>query len=1335
MPTVLTTTERHRPGSLRDSVRRLFARASNNQSASRPGMFDRAQNTSIQNAIFTINQYGALAVDPPPPGSVALAQTASGSTTASSRAHEYGPSGSPRPRRESPDVYVDCLMTESRGYPLWIPSPNRSLPTLNRTLGVSVGDVGVLTLEGGFDFVFNIFYDATHPINAAVGVPDTFIPFTPVPAAADIQQFVEWNAGSFLADASIDRVDDDGDRSTTVLEATGTEGAVLMIPENIHTTKLKMTIRLRKYVKENIAEWYRFVKHTLGHDIENGDLRVVYGCRKSSGFGIATAFNTGRRENTRLTFSVEGPWTDSSRCPYRWSHTGSAEVKAGPSGEDHVEVLSTEPVRNQCLFVNTIDARVSAETWKYVELNTVAQMMPNSTREPNSGERGPTAKSGAPGSMGEPSSPCRERAFHPSGILQNILETITPGLPAYIVCDDDWAPFVSDRILDARGFVDQILEKRMIFEDQGMMFFCTENDIDLFCHRRGAHIRFNRISPIDNSSDDSDSHWKAERRVSPRLQPVTMDPFTLSPGRTQGINIPVQGGPVLGASSLSSLSPLPEKEDGLITEHPEELANMPQHIGSIQRDLGDIIRNLNTLVERAVNTPAAPPQVLSSPHQQHSELLDPFATNSSTSTLEANNTPLKPPNQAVNGNDISSISQRLDALVSSVGQLIALQLMQAQDYQRLSHPTFADSHNSSVTTLNTGLGNGLPKRLSSIRQPNTPLRTLSSSQSIMQDLPMRPILLEQLQPGFTHPGPQRRSTPLSVWVNVPQGDHWAGSAGGRDDGHVIFKWEQLALAPELLRSLAKFGVGPQNKIQQRTVPFLLQGVDMIAQAPPTQERTAAYVIPAIQVAIKNLNTHLNKGPLVVMVSTTIDQVTQAQRIIHDLGGPIGVKSALCVGTSTDTTNLAQELQVLQQDMPHIICGTPQKLHALFTAPGGVSGAEVRFLVLDEVDQLIARNLHEFVFNIVKLLPPPRSLPISGAMASATNPLPAMMSIISPGSSTTPQMTFTSPCEPGSPVVPASQSSSAVPGSGRRFSSVPSTSPSVPSTNPSVPSTTPSPSTRPNEQQRQSNPLSTFFPGPLIKRQTAIFSNTVPQDVLNLANQIHLREPVRVLVRREGNVSISKAGQGSTGLRQYYLYLAFTADARSEPKALTAGGGLGVIGPDPSASRAETTQVREWKLDALADIFEQVEVTQAIVHVGGMNELDAIVDMLASRGVDAIALHSDMNNTSRVAALIKFRDPASSIMRQPASKALVIYDVQLGNNEVSHVPLVINYDLPKAVEEYSHRVSSAIASNQSRAGVVINFVTATGGDVEMLRSIEIFFKIKCPEVPMNIRDIL
>lgn len=69
-----------------------------------------------------------------------------------------------------------------------------------------------MTPEGGFDFLFNIFYDDVHPINAAVGTPRGFVPFTPTPTASDTQKFVEWNAGSYLSDPSIVRVDDGTDR-------------------------------------------------------------------------------------------------------------------------------------------------------------------------------------------------------------------------------------------------------------------------------------------------------------------------------------------------------------------------------------------------------------------------------------------------------------------------------------------------------------------------------------------------------------------------------------------------------------------------------------------------------------------------------------------------------------------------------------------------------------------------------------------------------------------------------------------------------------------------------------------------------------------------------------------------------------------------------------------------------------------------------------------------------------------------------------------------------------------------------------------------------------------
>lgn len=377
-------------------------------------------------------------------------------------------------------------------------------------------------------------------------------------------------------------------------------------------------------------------------------------------------------------------------------------------------------------------------------------------------------------------------------------------------------------------------------------------------------------------------------------------------------------------------------------------------------------------------------------------------------------------------------------------------------------------------------------------------------------------------------------------------------------------------------------VGPPNKIQQRALPFLLRGSDIIAQAPPTQERIAAYVIPAIHVAVVSVAQRpINRGPIVVMISTTVDQATQAQRMIRDLGGPIGVRSALGVGSTSPNSDISQELRLLQQNMPHIICGTPQKLHALFTTPGGLNGTEVRFLVLDEVDQLIARNLHEFVFNIVKLLPAPKSRAGNTGAAPGASPNGAS------------QSQFGSPLDAAVPGMNAPFAQNG----GRRFSAV-STSSAV-SGDPLLPSAAP--------QQ--------------IERQTALFSNTVPQDVLNLANAIQLREPVRVLVRRDGNVTHSDANQGTKGLRQFYLYLAFTAGGgRSDASTMPSGGGLGIIGSGRGAtSSAETAQAREWKLEALADLLDDVDVPQIIVHVGGMTALDAVVYKLASRGLEAIPL--------------------------------------------------------------------------------------------------------------------
>lgn len=50
----------------------------------------------------------------------------------------------------------------------------------------------------------------------------------------------------------------------------------------------------------------------------------------------------------------------------------------------------------------------------------------------------------------------------------------------------------------------------------------------------------------------------------------------------------------------------------------------------------------------------------------------------------------------------------------------------------------------------------------------------------------------------------------------------------------------------------------------------------------------------------------------------------------------------------------------------------------------------------------------------------------------------------------------------------------------------------------------------------------------------------------------------------------------------------------------------------------------------------------------------------------------MNAGTKLAALNKFRGSTGSIMRQPAIKVLVVYDVQVKAPDVFQVPLVINY---------------------------------------------------------------
>jgi hypothetical protein len=75
------------------------------------------------------------------------------------------------------DIYARLLLPKKQGYPLWFPAPDEDLPVEYRSVGVDVGDVGMITSDGAFDFLFNIRHPANHPVNWK-GVPGGFVPLT-----------------------------------------------------------------------------------------------------------------------------------------------------------------------------------------------------------------------------------------------------------------------------------------------------------------------------------------------------------------------------------------------------------------------------------------------------------------------------------------------------------------------------------------------------------------------------------------------------------------------------------------------------------------------------------------------------------------------------------------------------------------------------------------------------------------------------------------------------------------------------------------------------------------------------------------------------------------------------------------------------------------------------------------------------------------------------------------------------------------------------------------------------------------------------------------------------
>ncbi|THU94905.1 hypothetical protein K435DRAFT_667421, partial [Dendrothele bispora CBS 962.96] len=188
------------------------------------------------------------------------------------------------------EVYASLLLRRHHGYPLWKPKPYDSLPELYRMTGTRLGDVGRITQDGHFHFLFNALAPADDPVNRG-GVPTDFelLEFD----MNEILRCVNYHEpGVPIYSIGTKRYELGADASTqiagTPAEGGGgiefkfedNRGALLLLPDGATRVDVETIIPFRQYAYRNCEEWYRFAE-SRGIEVENGSLYFVTGYDKT----------------------------------------------------------------------------------------------------------------------------------------------------------------------------------------------------------------------------------------------------------------------------------------------------------------------------------------------------------------------------------------------------------------------------------------------------------------------------------------------------------------------------------------------------------------------------------------------------------------------------------------------------------------------------------------------------------------------------------------------------------------------------------------------------------------------------------------------------------------------------------------------------------------------------------------------------------------------------------------------------------------------------------------------------------------------------------------------
>lgn len=173
---------------------------------------------------------------------------------------------------------------------------------------------------------------------------------------------------------------------------------------------------------------------------------------------------------------------------------------------------------------------------------------------------------------------------------------------------------------------------------------------------------------------------------------------------------------------------------------------------------------------------------------------------------------------------------------------------------------------------------------------------------------------------------------------------------------------QLGITDRLSQLLYKVGIKTPTAIQQAAIPAIFKGKDLVGRSETGTGKTLAYLLPLMQrIYVETENTQ------VLIMTPTRELAKQVFQVAGIFAKEMKIDVTDVIGGRT----IENQIQKLKRE-PHIVIGTPGRLLDHLRRRT-LDVANVKAVVLDEADQMLAAGFREDIDALIDEMPKKRQV--------------------------------------------------------------------------------------------------------------------------------------------------------------------------------------------------------------------------------------------------------------------------------------------------------------------------------------------------------------------------